>query len=65
MQSYQNVPHKLVQVIGLFTMGGQEVEQEVVLACVKDIIGQEREIFLRILLAREVKYFQGHYWSEN
>merc|ERR1712156_435686 len=25
-------------VIGLFTMGGQEVEQEVVLACVKDII---------------------------
>ena len=65
MQSYQNVPHKLVQVIGLFTMGGQEVEQEVVLACVKDIIGQGIEIFPRILLAREVKYFQGHYWSEN
>ena len=58
-------PHKLVQVIGLFTMGGQEVEQEVVLACVKDIIGQGIEIFPRILLAREVKYFQGHYWSEN
>ena len=29
-----------IQVIGLFTMGGQEVEQEVVLACVKDIIGE-------------------------
>ena len=26
--------------IGLFTMGGQEVEHEVVLACVKDIIGE-------------------------
>ena len=65
MQSYLNVPHKLVQVIGLFTMGGQEVEQEVVLACVKDIIGQGVEIFPRILLAREVKYFQGHYWSEK
>ena len=31
---------KQTQVIGLFTMGGQEVEQEVVLACVKDIIGE-------------------------
>ena len=51
--------------IGLLTMGGQEVEQEVVLACVKDIIGQGIEIFRRILLAREVKYFQGHYWSEK
>ena len=29
-----------MQVIGLFTMGGQEVEHEVVLACVKDIIGE-------------------------
>ena len=65
MQSYLNVPHKLVQVIGLFTMGGQEVEQEVVLACVKDIIGQGIEIFPRILLDRKVKYLQGHYWSEN
>ena len=65
VQSYLNVPHKLVQVIGLFTMGGQEVEQEVVLACVKDIIGQGREIFLGILSAREIKYFQGQYWSEN
>ena len=46
-------------------MGGQEVEQEVVLACVKDIIGQGREIFLGILSAREIKYFQGQYWSEN
>ena len=35
-------------------MGGQEVEQEVVLACVKDIIGQGIEIFRRILLAREI-----------
>ena len=39
-----------IQVIGLFTMGGQEVEQEVVLACVKDIIGETRSTFF--LLAK-------------
>ena len=54
MQSYLNVPHKLVQVIGLFTMGGQEVEQEVVLACVKDIIGQRIDLFSKTLLARNL-----------
>ena len=35
--------------IGLFTMGGQEVEQEVVLACVKDIIGEPRSTFSRLI----------------
>ena len=38
-----------IQVIGLFTMGGQEVDQEVVLACVKDIIGEPGSKFQIII----------------